>query len=180
VVSAIGHEPDTPIVDLVADLRASTPTDAAKRIVPDAAAEMAALRETRLRLRRMLVGRLQVEQAWLDQMRSRPAVRNAMATLGPHVEQVRLARQRLREAMARRLDDEQRGLDHAVAQCRALSPRSTLRRGYAIATVVGAPLTSIRQAAVGSAVHLTLVDGALTTRVEEVEDTASQARKETS
>jgi len=169
VVSAIGHEPDTPILDFVADLRASTPTDAAKRIVPDVAAEAAAVGEARARLRRTIVGRIQIEQAWLDQIRSRPAVRDATATLGPHIEQVQLARRRVREALARRLAEEQRGLDHALAQCRTMSPQSTLRRGYAIATTGGSPLTSVRQVAVGSGVKLTLADGGLETRVEALE-----------
>lgn len=181
VVSAIGHEQDMPLIDLAADLRASTPTDAAKRVVPDVAAESAAMREMRLRLRRSLTGRLQVEQAWLDQMRSRPAVRNVVATLGPHADQVKLARLRLREALSRRLIAEQVGLDHALAQCRSLSPGSTLRRGYAIATVGGAPLTSVRQAAVGAQVRLMVVDGALVARVEEQEKTvAGEAGKERS
>ncbi|MCL2465131.1 MAG: exodeoxyribonuclease VII large subunit [Micrococcales bacterium] len=169
VVSAIGHEQDMPLIDLAADVRASTPTDAAKRVVPDVAAEGATLREARSRLRRTLIGRLQVEQAWLDQMRSRPAVRDAVASLGPHAEQVGLARLRLREAMSRRLATEQAGLDHAVSQCRALSPGSTLRRGYAIATVDDAPLTSVRQVAIGTRVCLTVTDGALATRVERLE-----------
>jgi len=169
VVSAIGHEPDTPILDFVADLRASTPTDAAKRIVPDVAAEAQAVSDARARLRRTLLGRVQVEQAWLDQMRSRPAVRDAAATLGPHFEQVSLARRRIREALARHVGDEQRGLDHALAQCRSLSPRSTLRRGYAIATTAGEPLTSVQQVSVGAGVHLMLADGGLDTRVEKLE-----------
>jgi len=169
VVSAIGHEPDTPILDFVADLRASTPTDAAKRIVPDVTAEAQAVTEARVRLRRTMLGRIQIEQAWLDQMRSRPAVRDAAAILGPHFEQVDLARRRLREAMTRRLGDEQRGLNHALAQCRALSPRSTLRRGYAIATTDEAPLTSVKQVSVGSGVHLMLADGGLDARVEKLE-----------
>ena len=169
VVSAIGHEPDTPILDFVADLRASTPTDAAKRIVPDVAAEAAGIADARARLNRTLLGRIQVEQAWLDQMRSRPVVRDAASALGPHVEQVRLARQRLRETLARRLGDEQAGLGHALAQCRALSPRSTLRRGYAIATADGVPLTSVHQVSVGAGVQLTLTDGGLDARVEQIE-----------
>ena len=169
VVSAIGHEPDTPILDFVADLRASTPTDAAKRIVPDVTAETAGVTDARARLRRTIVGRVQIEQAWLDQMRSRPAVRDAASALGPHVEQVRLARQRLRETLARRLGDEQRGLDHALAQCRTMSPSSTLRRGYAIATTGGAALTSVTQVAVGAEIKLTLADGGLDTRVERLE-----------
>ena len=171
VVSAIGHEPDTPILDFVADLRASTPTDAAKRIVPDVAAEAAGLRDVRTHLRRMLAGRLQIEQAWLDQVRSRPVFRDAGASLGPHREQVRLARDRLRQALRARLWDERRGVEQALAQVRAMSPEATLRRGYAIATLPdGRALVSVSQTRVGASVELTLADGGLETRVESIRE----------
>jgi len=173
VVSAIGHEQDAPILDLVADLRASTPTDAAKRIVPDVAEESRAVHDARRRLRRTLRGRLQIEQAWLDQMRSRPVIRNATAALQPHVERVNQARAWLRTCMVRRLDDEQRSLSHALARVQAMSPQATLRRGYAIATLDGgASLTSVAQVCDGAAVRVTLTDGALTTRVESIEQVA--------
>jgi len=168
VVSAIGHEPDTPLLDFVADLRASTPTDAAKRVVPDVAAEAEALTYDRVRLRRLLLGRLQVEQAWLDQVRSRPIIRNAGATLTPHLEQLRAARLRLRQGLAARLTDERHGVERALAQIRALSPVATLRRGYTIATIAGEALTSVRQAKPGSDVALTLADGRLDARVDSV------------
>jgi len=170
VVSAIGHEQDTPIIDLVADLRASTPTDAAKRIVPDAADEQRRVAEARARLKAVLAGRCQVEQAWLDQIRSRPVIRDAVAALRPHEDLVAQSRQRVRLGLARRLADERRGVDHAIAQVRAMSPQATLRRGYAIATLTsGVALTSVAQAPAGTSVLLTLADGALATRVENVD-----------
>ena len=72
VVSAIGHEPDTPLLDLVADVRASTPTDAAKLVVPDVAEELRRVQQARERLRGTLAGWLAREQAGLDALRSRP------------------------------------------------------------------------------------------------------------
>ena len=171
VVSAIGHEPDMPLLDLVADLRASTPTDAAKRIVPDVAQEAQGLAEARARLRRALRGRLQVEQAWLDQMRSRPVIRAAGAALVPHAEQLAEARRRLRAGLGRRLADEQQSLGQTVAHLRAISPQATLRRGYAIATSQdGTAVASVRQVAVGAGLRLTLADGTLGTRVETIEE----------
>ena len=170
VVSAIGHESDSPLLDLVADLRASTPTDAAKRVVPDVAEQARGVGEARVRLRRAVATRVQIEQAWLDQMRSRPVIKDAAAALVPHLERVAQMRERARAALGRRLDDDQRAIAHALERVRAMSPQATLRRGYAIATLDKAPLTSVKQAAVGAAVRLTLADGAVETRVEEIED----------
>ena len=169
VVSAIGHEPDTPLLDLVADLRASTPTDAAKRVVPDVATEAAGLRDVRARLRRMLAGRLQIEQAWLDQVRGRPALRGAAAALVPHAERLAMARQRLREAMHRLVSVEDYHLEKTLSHIWALSPQATLRRGYVIAAVNNLPLTRVDMLYVGDQVDLTLADGKALTRVEWLE-----------
>ena len=170
VVSAIGHEPDNPLLDFVADLRASTPTDAAKRVVPDVAEQRRLLGDARSRLRRALTGRIQVEQAWLDQLRSRPVIRDAAAAIGPHIERVSEARIRCRVALSRRLDDEQRSLIHARERMVAMSPQNTLRRGYAIVTRDdGAGVTNVTQVGVGQSVRVTLVDGALGARVEQIE-----------
>jgi len=147
VVSAIGHESDNPIIDLVADLRASTPTDAAKRIVPDVADEAHQIEAVRLRLARIMLGHLQVEQAWLDQ-----------------------ASQRRRMALQRRLADERLSIEHGLAQIRAMSPQATLQRGYAIATTSdGAVLTNKDNVAVGQLVRVRLADGALQTSVRAIE-----------
>ena len=170
VVSAIGHESDSPLLDLVADLRASTPTDAAKRVVPDVAEQARGVRDARARLRRALTTRVQIEQAWLDQMRSRPVIKDAASALGPHLERVTQLRTRARVALRRRLEDETRGVAHALDRVRAMSPQATLRRGYAIATLSGAPLTTVKQATVGAPVRLTLADGAVETNVTKIEE----------
>jgi len=171
VVSAIGHEQDSPILDLVADLRASTPTDAAKRVVPDVAEQEQLLRQARARLRRALAGRVQIEQAWLDQIRSRPVIKDAASALLPHFEKVAQARVALRAGLRRRLDNEQRGLTHALERVRAMSPQNTLRRGYAIATAGdGAALTSVAQTSLGAPVRLRLADGQLQTQVTSIDE----------
>ena len=77
VVSAIGHEQDVPLLDQVADVRASTPTDAARRVVPDVAEQLALIAQLRARARRQLAGRLDRELAWLTDIRSRPALADA-------------------------------------------------------------------------------------------------------
>jgi exodeoxyribonuclease VII large subunit len=133
VVSAIGHEQDTPLLDYVADLRASTPTDAAKRIVPDVAEQLAVVTQLRDRGRRSVRGWLDREQAWLDAIRSRPAIADPVREIERQAEQVdalaRRARQCLDGSLNRAADD----IAHTRARLLALSPAATLRRGYVIA-----------------------------------------------
>jgi exodeoxyribonuclease VII large subunit len=132
VVSAIGHEQDTPLLDFVADLRASTPTDAAKRIVPDVAEQLAFVTQLRDRARRSMRGWLDREQAWLDGVRSRPALADPVREIERQTEQidglVRRARQSLDGSLTRASDD----ITHTKARLLALSPAATLGRGYAI------------------------------------------------
>jgi exodeoxyribonuclease VII large subunit len=132
VVSAIGHEQDTPLLDYVADLRASTPTDAAKRIVPDVAEQFALINQLRDRARRCLTGWLDRESAWLSATRSRPALADPVREVERQSELVDSLLQRTRvsldASLARGADD----LVHLGARLLALSPASTLRRGYAI------------------------------------------------
>ncbi|MDH4160024.1 MAG: exodeoxyribonuclease VII large subunit [Actinomycetota bacterium] len=109
VVSAIGHEQDSPLLDLVADVRASTPTDAARRVVPDVAAELQAVARAREQIRRTV-------HALVDNETRRCAD----------------LRDRVRRAMAGRLDRERDGLAHTTARLRSLSPQATLDRGYAV------------------------------------------------
>src|SRR5215212_3415610 len=96
VVSAIGHEPDSPLLDLVADLRASTPTDAARRIVPDVAEEAQRVLHTRERMRRWMRQRLAAEQQHVDALRSRPSLADPRSGLTGRVEEVRALRARSR------------------------------------------------------------------------------------
>ncbi|HEX8007790.1 MAG TPA: exodeoxyribonuclease VII large subunit, partial [Trebonia sp.] len=132
VVSAIGHEQDTPLLDYVADMRASTPTDAAKRIVPDVTEQMAQITQLRDRARRSVQGWLARELAWLEGVRSRPALADPVREIERQAEQVdtllRRARQCLGSSLARADDD----IAHTRARLLALSPAATLRRGYAI------------------------------------------------
>jgi exodeoxyribonuclease VII large subunit len=132
VVSAIGHEQDTPLLDYVADVRAATPTDAAKRVVPDVAEQLSLIADLRDRARRCVTGRIDREAAWLASMTSRPAIADPVREVERHQEQVTAlagrARRCLDGTLARAGDD----LAHTRARLLALSPASTLRRGYAI------------------------------------------------
>ncbi len=132
VVSAIGHEQDSPLLDLVADMRASTPTDAARRTVPDVTEQFAALSQLRARARRAVAGRLDRESAWLAGLRSRPALAAPLTELDRQQERVTALAERARRCLAGDLKHADDDLAHIRARLFALSPAATLRRGYAI------------------------------------------------
>jgi exodeoxyribonuclease VII large subunit len=132
VVSAIGHEVDTPLLDLVADVRASTPTDAAKRVVPDVAEEYTRVEQARHRLRRAVLARVEREQAALDALRSRPVLAEPRRVLDEHARTVRELRDRARRCLRERLTHASAEVEHTRARVRALSPAATLERGYAV------------------------------------------------
>ena len=144
VVSAIGHEQDVPLLDLVADVRASTPTDAARRVVPDIGEQVAIISELRSRARRQLAGRLDREAAWLAGIRSRPVLAHPVAEIDRRHEQVLALTERARRCVASGLDRAETDLAHTRARLVALSPAATLRRGYAI--VQRADATVVRSA----------------------------------
>ena len=132
VMSAIGHESDTPLLDLVADVPASTPTDAGKRVVPDVTEEQARIAQSRDRLSRALGERLHREQAGLDALRSRPAIADPVRALTTRVAEVGSLHERVRRSALHLLDREAVHLEHTRARVRALSPAATLDRGYAV------------------------------------------------
>lgn len=132
VVSAIGHEADRPLLDEVADLRASTPTDAAKRIVPDVAEELARVRQARDGLRRRVTHLVHTEQDRLASLRSRPVLVNPEGMVTLRADDVARLRSRARTAAATSVARAEDTLAHLRAQVRALSPQKTLDRGYAV------------------------------------------------
>ena len=137
VVSAIGHEQDTPLLDYVADVRASTPTDAAKRVVPDVAEQLALIGQLRDRARRCVTGWLDRETAWLAAVRSRPALADPVREIERQAERVDALRQRARMSLDASLTRGRDDVAHTRARLLALSPASTLRRGYAIVQHAG-------------------------------------------
>ena len=132
VVSAIGHEQDAPLLDYVADLRASTPTDAAKRIVPDVAEQLAGIAELRMRMTRCVKGWLDRETAWLRAARSRPSLADPVREIERQSEQVDALANRARQALQARLNRASDDVTHTRARLLALSPAATLKRGYSI------------------------------------------------
>ena len=132
VVSAIGHEPDSPLLDLVADYRASTPTDAGKQVVPDVAEELARITGLRDRGRRAVQTHIDRETARLRSLRTRPVLSDPDSLLGRHSDDVRGLRDRARRQLTAALDHAANDLGHTRARVVALSPAATLDRGYAV------------------------------------------------
>lgn len=132
VISAVGHEPDNPLCDLVADLRAATPTDAAKRLVPDAAAEQRLIDDLRQRSAAALRNWVSREQRALAQLRSRPVLADPLKSLTTRAEDIQRARSALRRDISRLVTVETERIDHLAARLATLGPAATLARGYAI------------------------------------------------
>jgi exodeoxyribonuclease VII large subunit len=145
VVSAIGHEQHTPLLDFVADWRASTPTDAGKRVVPDVAEEQQRIASLRRSAWRCVDGRVERERAWLDAVRSRPALADPHADLDRRLTAITDYAHRARRVVAHCLDQAERDVAAALATVTALSPKATLDRGYAV--VQRADGTVLRSAA---------------------------------
>jgi exodeoxyribonuclease VII large subunit len=166
VLSAIGHEPDTPLVDHVADVRCSTPTDAGKRVVPDVAEEAERIRQMRDRGRRALHGWVDRERKLLDALRTRPALSDPFGPLSRRAEEVDRLRERARRAVTARLNTEQASLVATKARLTTLGPAATLARGYAVVQRVtpdgvDGVLRSVSDAPAGTHLRVRVADGAV-------------------
>ncbi|MDR2998883.1 MAG: exodeoxyribonuclease VII large subunit [Microbacterium sp.] len=162
VVSAIGHENDHPLLDDVADMRASTPTDAAKRVVPDVGEQRALIGQLRARATTRLTQRVSHDLAQLAQLRSRPVLRSPDPIIDSRAQEVLLLSARGRDTVARRLDAASRTTSELRASLRALSPAATLARGYAIAHLEnGTILRDAADAPAGTALTITVDRGSV-------------------
>ncbi|GAA4612705.1 exodeoxyribonuclease VII large subunit [Saccharopolyspora hordei] len=165
VVSAIGHEPDSPLVDHVADVRCSTPTGAGKRVVPDVAEETQRIHQLRDRARRALHGWVDRERRLLDALRSRPVLADPLGPLEQRAEQVAVLRDRARRAMTTVLTTEQHALTATRSRLTTLGPAATLARGYAIVQRIedGADgvVRSVDDAPPGTRLRVRVADGAI-------------------
>ena len=176
LVSAIGHETDSPLLDLVADVRASTPTAAAKRVVPDVAEERARVAQSRQRLRAAIAGTVAREQAGLDAVRSRPVLAAPHGMLADRAERVGALRDRARRALDARLVRAAGDVGRLEAQVRALSPASTLERGYAVVQRAdGHVVRSPADVAADDAVRVRLAHGSLDATVTALHDADAPA-----
>jgi exodeoxyribonuclease VII large subunit len=132
VVSAVGHETDTTLVDHAADVRAATPTDAAHRVVPEIGEQRRLVDGLRARARHLVDVRLEQQQRWLDSVRTRPVLASPDRLLHGRAEEVLAFRSRARRTVTQRIEAADRDLGHARARVTALSPAATLERGYAL------------------------------------------------
>ena len=133
-VSAIGHENDQPLLDLVADLRASTPTDAAKRVVPDVLEEKRNIAIALQRMRLRIQGFLDAQEQLIQAVRSRPVMASPYGFIDNQVEQLSLLSRRIREIFDFRLQKASSEVSQLHARARSLSPKLTLERGYSVIT----------------------------------------------
>jgi exodeoxyribonuclease VII large subunit len=166
VVSAIGHEPDTPLLDHVADLRCSTPTDASKRIVPDVKEETLRVRQMRDRGRRALHGWVDTQARLLSQLRSRPVLADPLGPIDRRHDDVQLHRERGRRGMLTTLAREQAAIASSKARLTALGPAATMARGYAVVQLSDEAgnlqvLRSASEVTDGTKLRVRLADGAV-------------------
>lgn len=173
VVSAIGHEPDTPLVDHVADVRCSTPTEAGRCLVPDLREETARIAGLRDRARRALAGWVDREQRLLDSLRGRPVLADPLSALDARAAEGTRLREASRACLERGLDRRATEVGHLRARLATLGPAATLARGYAVVQRVTGDdvppvLRSVTEVGVGDRVRIRVADGAVTAAVEPV------------
>ncbi len=176
IVSAIGHEADRPLLDDVADLRASTPTDAAKRVVPDVAEELSRVQQARARIGNRMIVFVRTEIDRLEQLRSRPVLANAAWLVDSRAEELGRYVGRSSELLGHLVERSELRMGELRSQLRALSPQATLDRGYSIAQLPsGAILRRRADATPGAALLLTLADGKAAATIDDSTATLNRA-----
>lgn len=166
IVSAIGHEPDNPLTDHVADLRAATPTDAAKRVVPDVVEERRRIAEARQRSAAALRGWVDRERQRLREITSRPVLAQPHRQWQDMAEAVAEARRRMRRDVTVTVDQQSAAVEHLAARLQTLGPSATLERGYAIVQRVAGPgsadvVSRIEDTPPGSQLRIRVTDGSI-------------------
>ena len=160
IVSAIGHEKDSPLLDLVADYRASTPTDAAKRVVPDIAEEIQMISALRDRARRTLLNRLDLETTRITNFKNRPVMKDPHVLITTRAEVIAGLRDRSNRSFGASLKLAKEELKQIKARVRALSPQSTLDRGYSVVQLAdGQIVTDPKKLKAGDELRLRLAKG---------------------
>ena len=174
VVSAIGHEADRPVLDDVADFRASTPTDAAKTIVPDAAMELAGISDVRVRMAQAVQRLVDVQHQQLQQLRSRPVLAQPETIITIRAEEISQLLARARSTFAHRLHRATDHIDQLKARVRSLSPQQTLNRGYAVVQHQETILRDAGQVTVGDDLDILVAAGRLTATATSVTETTQE------
>ncbi|RIX30907.1 exodeoxyribonuclease VII large subunit [Amnibacterium setariae] len=179
VVSAIGHDNDRPLLDDVADLRASTPTDAAKRVVPDVTDELNGVSQARARIRNRLTQTVRMEADRVASLRQRRVLADGGWIVDSRADELTRWAARSAELVDRAVDAAERRLAEARGHLRALSPLRTLERGYAIVLGGdGAALRHVADAPTGTPLTVRVVDGAVAATSEGAVDREPADRAE--
>ena len=170
VISAVGHEPDVTISDYVADLRASTPSNAAELAVPDQQQERQRLEGMTLRLRQAMEVQLDRDRKELRRLEQSRVLRNPVAVVDDQRMRLDSAQRRLAMALERTLRRGRVELAGLAGRVDAMSPLKVLSRGYAIAKAEGRAVTTVEQVQPGQAMDVLVADGVYHCRVEEKEE----------
>jgi len=169
IVSAIGHETDNPILDYVADLRASVPTDAAKWIVPDVAELRADIRNAQSSMRLAISNMLEYQQRSLDDVRSRPVLAAPGTMVESRENDLKFAVSRLRHRFESTLQTASAQIDTLTSRLRTLSPLATMERGFAIVQRAdGAVVKAVADVHDGDALLVKLTDGTIVAKALKV------------
>ena len=165
IVSAIGHEQDAPLLDLVADLRASTPTDAAKRVVPSLIEEREHILQLSNRLEKRMFSIIELEISRLSALLSRPVIKEPLTIVNNKAEEIKVLCSDGRKALSSRLREEKIEVREIKARIAALSPLSTLKRGYAVVQKKGKVLLDAKDVALSERLDVVLAKGEIAVEV---------------
>ena len=166
VISAVGHETDFTLIDFVSDKRAATPSQAAELAVPDRAELQRYVQLLSSRLRKVTENYLEERREKLWHLMQRPALKEPQKLLAARRQRLDMAVLKLQQNARSALTERQHSLEVAMEKLEILSPVQVLRRGYGLVEQEGHVLTSVKEAKVGSSIKITLKDGSLSARVE--------------
>jgi len=165
IVSAIGHEQDAPLLDLVADFRASTPTDAARQVVPSLIEEMEHIAQLSNRLEKKMYSMIELEISKVSALLSRPVMKDPSTIFSIKFDEIRTLQNDSKKAIASLLREAKIEVREVKARIAALSPLSTLKRGYAVVQKDGKVLLDAKDASPSDALNVVLAKGELTVSV---------------
>lgn len=165
IVSAIGHEQDAPLLDLVADLRASTPTDAAKRVVPSLIEESERITQLITRLESRMSAIIDLESAKISALISRPVLKDPMTLVTLRSDELRILQSDAKKALIALIKELRGEIKEIKAQVTALSPLSTLKRGYAVVQKRGKLIINAKDVSLSDQLEITLAKGELSVEV---------------
>ncbi len=165
IISAIGHEQDAPLLDLVADLRASTPTDAAKRVVPSLVEEVERLAHLLNRLEARMSSIIDLESSKISALVSRPVLKDPTTLITIRREEVKVMCSDSKKATTALIKEARGEIKELKAQITALSPLSTLKRGYAVIQKSGKLVADSKIIEPSDELDVTLAKGELTVSV---------------